>query len=353
MKQVVFDCERMKYVNTGLYHYCMSLGKSIEKKSRETNNEEITFFSPPAVQHSIGFDQAHINQHSLQKFFMPSLRGYDIWHATYQSSHYLPERNRKIKVVLTIHDLNFLHEEKTEAKRAKHLKHLQKNIDRSDAVVCISDFCRKDVLTHTDTGNKPVHVIYNGTNHLAEPALTEQSYKPVGKFLFSLGSVCRKKNFHVLLPLLKQYRDMELLIAGRHDDSDYLQYLRSFARKLKVQENLRLLGNINEHEKSWYYRNCFAFALPSIAEGFGLPVAEAMSVGKPVFLSDKTALPEIGSNLAFYFRDFSESHMQQVFNRGMREYEENKMRQAILQHSENFCWDKAAAEYLDVYRSLY
>ncbi|PVD51473.1 glycosyltransferase family 1 protein [Terrimonas sp.] len=353
MKQIIFDCERMKYVNTGLYHYCMSLGKSIEKKSRENNHEEITFFSPPAVQHYLGFQHAHLNQHSLQKFFMPSLKGYDVWHATYQGSHYLPERNKKIKVVLTIHDLNFLHEEKTEAKRAKHLKHLQKNIDRSDAIVCISDFCRKDVLTHTNTGNKPLHVIYNGTNHLAEPALTDQSYKPAGKFLFSLGSVCRKKNFHVLLPLLKQYRDMELLIAGRHDDSHYLHFIRSLARKLKVDENLRLLGNINEHEKSWYYRNCFAFALPSIAEGFGLPVTEAMSVGKPVFLSDKTALPEIGSNLAFYFRDFSASHIQHVFNKGMREYEENKMRQAILQHSENFCWDKAASEYLNVYRSLY
>jgi len=122
---------------------------------------------------------------------------------------------------------------------------------------------------------------------------------------------------------------------------------------LKVDNNLRLLGNISEYEKSWYYRNCYAFALPSIAEGFGLPVAEAMSVGKPVFLSDRTALPEIGSDLAFYFRDFTAQHMQKVFTSGMQQYRDENMHNAIRQHSESFCWDKAAAEYLNIYRTLY
>lgn len=284
---------------------------------------------------------------------MPSLKEYDIWHCTYQSSHYLPKRNKKIKVVLSIHDLNFLYEKKDVAKQKKYLKHLQSNIDRSDAIVCISDFCRKDVLEHCRVDGKPVHVILNGTNHLPAPNLHNSSYKPKRPFLFSLGVICPKKNFHVLLPLLKLNRHMELLIAGRTNDNDYLKFIYASAKKMKVDENLRMLGSISEMEKSWYYRNCYAFALPSIAEGFGLPVAEAMSVGKPVFLSDKTALPEIGGNLAFYFRDFTENHMQNVFESGMQQYEKNNMEKAIVQHSENFRWDRAVDEYLNVYRSLY
>ena len=118
-------------------------------------------------------------------------------------------------------------------------------------------------------------------------------------------------------------------------------------------DNVRLLGSISENEKSWYYRNCYAFALPSMAEGFGLPVTEAMSVGKPLFLSNRTALPEIGSNVAFYFKDFSASHMQNVFQEGMRDYEEHQMQKAIIERGETFCWDKAADQYLEVYRSLY
>jgi glycosyltransferase involved in cell wall biosynthesis len=352
MKKIIFDCERMKYSSTGLYHYCLNLGSHLGKKLNNSE-EQLTFFSPANTIDTFGTNAAFIRQHSLQKFYMPSLKGFDIWHSTYQNSDYVPRRNRKIKVVLTIHDLNFLYEKKSESKRLKNLRHLQENINRSDAIVCISEFCKKDVLTHCQTGSKPVYVIHNGTNSLKRPALVSGSYKPERPFLFSLGVICRKKNFHVLLPLIEQNQDMELLIAGRPDDTEYLQFIRRSARQLRIEDNLRLLGAITEPEKAWYYNNCYAFALPSIAEGFGLPVTEAMSVGKPVFLSDKTALPEIGKDVAFYFRDFNATHMQKVFTRGMRQYRRKNMEHAIRVHSESFNWDKAASEYINVYRSLY
>lgn len=353
MRNIMFDCERMKYPHTGLYHYCLNLGQHIQKKLKTTDEAKLSFFSPIQAQPAFEKDSLHITQHSYQKFLMPSLKGYDIWHCTYQNSDYVPRRNKKIKVVLTIHDLNFLYEDKPEPKRKKHLQHLQENINRSDAIVCISDFCRNDVMLHCNTEKKPVYVILNGTNHLPPPRLALDSYKPKRPFLFALGVICPKKNFHVLLPLLKLNRHLELLIAGSTNDKGYLDYIYSSARKLRVDQNLRLLGNISEKEKSWYYRNCYAFALPSIAEGFGLPVTEAMSVGKPVFLSSRTALPEIGSNMAFYFQDFSEAHMQTVFTTGMETYREKKMKRAIVKHSENFSWDKAVEQYLNVYRSLY
>ncbi len=352
MKRIVFDCERMKYTNTGLFHFCLNLGKHIQR-NLDHGSEELIFYSPDRAVPHFDPDVSFIQQRSLQKYFMPSLKGFDIFHTTYQNSNYVPKRNRRIKVILTIHDLNFLYEKKNESRKAKYLKHLQHNIDRSDAIVCISEFCYTDVMEHCDTGNKPVHVIYNGTNTLEAPALHSYSYKPERPFLFSLGVISRKKNFHVLLPLLKQNHDLELLIAGRPDDSKYLRFIQCSAKELKVENSLRVLGSISEMEKSWYLSNCFAFALPSLAEGFGLPVAEAMSVGKPVFLSDKTALPEIGRDMAFYFNDFNASNMQQVFTRGMRQYEELNMCDAIKERSTSFCWTKTAKEYINIYRSLY
>ena len=342
----------MKYYNTGLYHFCLNLGYHL-RKHMDPDFEELTYFAPPSASNELGDDTLQIRQHSLQKFFMPPLKGFDIWHCTYQSSHYVPMRNRRIKVVLTIHDLNFMHEKKNDLKKAKYLRHLQANIDRCDAIICISDFCRKDVFQYCNTGNKPVHVIYNGTNSLESPELLSHSYKPERPFLFSLGVMCRKKNFHVLLPLLQQNHELELLIAGRLDDTKYLHFINESARQMRVETHLRVLGNISEPEKSWYFQNCYAFALPSIAEGFGLPVTEAMSAGKPVFLSNRTALPEIGSDAAFYFRDFNATHMQRVFKQGMKKYESSDMEPMIKQRSEQFCWTKAAKQYIDVYRSLY
>jgi glycosyltransferase involved in cell wall biosynthesis len=352
MKKIIFDCERMKYSSTGLYHYCLSLGVHIEKKLNKSQ-EALTFYSPQNAVDVFGTSSLHIYQNSLQKFYMPKLKGFDVWHSTFQNSNYIPVRNKKIKVVLTIHDLNFLHENNTQKQRFKNLHHLQQNIKRSNAIVCISEFCKNDVLDYCKVGNKPIHVIHNGTNSLAIPELIKSSYKPKRPFLFSLGAVCRKKNFHVLLPLLQKNQHMELLIAGRPDDTDYLDFIQKLAVSLRVQDKLRMLGVISEPEKAWYYNNCYAFAMPSIAEGFGLPVAEAMSVGKPVFLSDKTSLPEIGKDVAFYFRDFSANHMQHVFADGMQQYKQNNMADAIREHSETFNWDKAASDYINVYRSLY
>ncbi|MBS1742939.1 MAG: glycosyltransferase family 4 protein [Bacteroidetes bacterium] len=352
MNKIVLDCERMKYADTGIYHYCLNLGNHLAGEL-DTRKEKLVFYAPESAQEALGRSNTFITQHSLHKFLMPTLGSYDLWHSTYQMTSYLPERNRRIKVLLTIHDLNFIYDDKkTEVKKSKHLKHLQANVDRSDAIICISEFCKKDLLKYCDTGNRPIYIIHNGTNLLNNPGLSSHSYKPSNRFLFSIGVITRKKNFHSLLPLLQQDDDMELLIAGREDDTEYLNYLMDTARDLGVDHKLRILGSISENEKAWYFENCYAFTSPSTAEGFCMPVAEAMSVGKPLFLSNKTALPEIGGNVAFYFSDFKPSQMQQTFTNGMTLYKETNMKDAIKKRGADFCWEKAAREYLDVYRSL-
>ncbi len=238
------------------------------------------------------------------------------------------------------------------AKKQQYLQYLQQLINRADALVCISEFSRQDVMQHCDVGNKPLFVIHNGSNLLESPSLETKSYRPRKPFLFSIGVLHRKKNFHVLLPLLKQ-NTMELLIAGKHDDEHYISFIKERSRELGVEDNLHLLGRVTEQEKSWYFNNCRAFAFPSISEGFGLPVVEAMSCGKPLFLSDRTALPEIGGDVSFYFRDFSPDHMQEVFTAGMDTFKEQNMSIKIRERGTHFNWHQSAKQYLSVYRSLY
>lgn len=351
MKKIVFDCERMKYPDTGLYHYCLNLGRFLETNA-DPLQEQIHFYTPTGQQQWTQHTGNHITQNPLHKFVLPSFSHYDIWHATYQNTHYMPLLNKRIKVVLSIHDLNFLYDEKkSPAKKQKYLRYLQGLIDRADALICISEFSKKDVLQHCDIKNKPLQVIHNGTNLLVNPLLNAHSYKPRKPFLFSIGVINRKKNYHVLLPLL-QNNSMELLIAGKYDDDNYLHFLQKQMRSLGVEENVHLLGRVSEPEKSWYYNNCRAFAFPSISEGFGLPVVEAMSCGKPLFLSDKTALPEIGGDVSFYFNDFTADNMEKVFQIGMQQYRAEGYQQKIIERSLSFNWHKAARKYLEVYRSL-
>jgi glycosyltransferase involved in cell wall biosynthesis len=109
---------------------------------------------------------------------------------------------------------------------------------------------------------------------------------------------------------------------------------------------------VTEEDKYWYYKNCTAFTFPSLAEGFGLPVVEAMYFGKPLFLSSHTCLPEIGGDLAYYFdRDFDPEDMRAVFENGMNRYNQ-ELGIRLRQRACDFSWEKCAASYLKIYREL-
>ena len=352
MARVVLDCERMKYVHTGLFHFCLNLGLSLKKLVKGHSKTGLSYFFPSKAPRYFGKDVKYIHQNSLRKFLMPPLGSHDIWHATFQNSQYLPKRNKNIRVVLNIHDLNFMHEDVTTARREKYLRHLQNNIDRSDVIVCVSEFSKNDVRKYCNTRDKELKVVYNGTNNLETPMLLQKSYKPSRPFLFCIGVINKKKNYHTLLPLLEKKDDLELVIAGRVHDNEYHSFLQESARKMKIGDRVRIVPDISEQEKSWYFNNCYAFVMPSIAEGFGLPVTEAMSVGKPTFLSGHTALPEIGGDKAFYFHDFNADNMVDVLEKGMERYHSDGMQEKIIEHSSAFNWNRTAETYLDIYRSL-
>ncbi len=353
MNRIIFDCERMKYENTGLYHYCLNLGTHL-KKCTDTELEELIFYTPAGTEYLFGKTSQTRIQSALHKFRLPPLNKYAIWHATYQDSYYVPFRNKTIKVILSIHDLNFMYDpSKSDYKKQRNLDRLQMLINRADIIICVSEYAKNDLCFYCDLKNTPVHVIHNGTNTLTKPELLKQSYKPTKSFIFSLGTVMPKKNFHSLLPLIQDQEKMELVIAGRIDDVGYYQSILDTAEKMGISKNVKLVGPISESVKSWYFNNCYAFAFPSTAEGFGLPVTEAMSVGKPLFLSDKTALPEIGGDVAFYFKNFSAAHMKETFIAGMKQYNRYNMQDKIINKGKAYCWEQAAQQYWQIYRSLF
>ena len=345
----------MKYPNSGLYHYCLNLGKSLQSLLENEKETGIAFYVPPAEAKSFGPGHRHIlEKKNIWNFFNPFLRSCRIWHAPFQSGRIFPDKKKYpgIKVLLTIHDLNPLHEGKPWDEQRKSLAHTQSLIDKSDAIVCISEFCKGDVLKNCNVGNKPVYVIHNGTHKVHDPELGINSYRPSRPFLFGMGYVNTKKNYHVLLPLL-QNKDLELVIAGRLDEPDYIEKMKQQAGKIGVVDRLHIVGTVSEAEKGWYFQNCLAFVHPSLAEGFGAPVVEVMQFGKPLFLSSLTSLPEIGGDAAFYFSSFNGEHIQEVFYRGMEQYQENGMADQIKRRGMQFDWKEKGKEYLKVYQSLY
>jgi glycosyltransferase involved in cell wall biosynthesis len=349
MKQVLIDMNRLKLTEfNGLYQFSRFLGQNIAKLPQD--EFEWNFYLPL---HKFGVFGSHVKyvQHkSIDKIYMAGTNRFDVWHITNQVSWYRPF-NHHTKVVFTIHDLNFLIEDKQNISRNKRLlKAIQERIKRSHHLTAISNFARQQVLDHLDTGGRPFSVIYNGCSASEFPGFNQPVYRPLKPFLFSIGVVEKRKNFHVL-PALLIGNNYELIIAGEKDD-DYVLKVISIAKKMGVFNRVKLVGAVSEKDKYWYFKNCMAFCFPSYAEGFGLPVIEAMHFGKPVFLSTETCLPEIGGADAYYFNEFDPEYMQQVFIEGMNDYENRQAHESIKNFSTRYNWSHAAKEYCHVYKQV-
>ena len=352
MKSIIFDCERMKYNHTGLYHYCLQLGLALQR-TIDSQKEQITYFVRSTERYAFGKDAKYLPQHSLQKIIMPSLRKYDIWHATYQGTQYLPS-SQKIKRILTIHDLNFLYDhEKTTSKRNKEIKKLQKKIEHTDHIVAISEYVKNDITQYLKVGSTPISVIYNGCNIHEQQSISEPNLKPEGSFLFTIGTITNKKNFHVL-PALLRNNAYHLIISGITQNEAYKKEIIDEAIRHGVANRVIFTGAVSENDKQWYLQNSDAFLFPSLAEGFGLPVIEAMHFGKPVILSTHTALPEIGSDAAYYFTDFDPDNMSKTLIESLKDFAAHPEKaQRATARAASFNWDDIARQYLEVYRSLY
>ncbi len=342
-KKVVIDVERMKYSFTGLHNYCENLYVNLLEQNQE--DFEFSFFTPTSVELL-----SHVNRIDCSlkdKFLLTKSKDFDLWHITYQNSKYVPINN--VKIVFTIHDLNFLYTDKSESKKRKLLKKVQKTIDKSAYITVISNYVLSDVKKHLNIQNKPIQVIHNGVDLKKFPNFNTPKIRPKKKFLFTLGTVLYKKNFHVL-PKLIEGLDYELVIGGIHPNAEYINFLNSEIKKYHVQDRVVLTGALSEEEKYWYIKNCTAFVFPSLSEGFGIPPIEAMLMGKPVFLSTHTSLPEIGGEVAYYFESFEKAQMQKVFIDGMKDFTINNKAESTIAWAKQFNWDKASREYIEVYR---
>lgn len=343
MNKVLIDLYKLKYPNTGLYIFSLELARALSKVKDEYGVEP-TYLVTKECSHLVSGGNIQIFKW-INRYCFRKKADIKVTHAPFQSGKIFPKNS---KIVLTIHDLNFLYDRKHETKSL--MKEIQKNIDRSDYIVAISEFTKQDVCKHFDLKGKPFEVIYNGCNFYNGTQIDSPvRHKPNAPFLFSIGTVLRKKNFHVL-PSLLQNNDMELIIAG--NPSSYSDVIMEEARKYGVESRVHIIGAIDEADKDWYYRNCEAFLFPSVAEGFGLPALEALSYGKPTFLSQYTSLPEIGGDYAFYFDiDFTPEKMRKVFEQGVKDFK-NRDVKAQVDYSHSYSWDNTAREYCKIYNEL-
>ncbi len=363
MPSLFIDAERLRDLNSGLGQVCLHLGRELVRQrptDRDGQPWKLTFLVPKGQAGVFGETQAdaavrYVEASWLRTFWPPGR--FDVWHCLHQDSTYLPSGSGKL--ILTIHDLNFLERPAySAAKKARKLADLQQKVDRATGLTTVSEYTASGVRQHIKLpDNKPLRVIPNGvaisesdlTANASPPAFLAGSDLPY--FLF-VGVIHPKKNVHTLLPLLEAFPDYRLVLAGS-DSHPYAQHLREQAQHLGLTDRLLMPGSVSEADKVWLYAHCDAFLFPSLSEGFGLPVAEAMSFGRPVFSSTLTSLPEVGGKEAYYFENFEPETMAKTLHDGLHDFGQNALRQERLKkRAAEFSWPKVAAAYWRLYQQV-
>ncbi len=365
MPSLFIDAERLRAPNSGLGQVCLHLGRELVRQC--TNDPtgqswQLTFLVPKGRSGVFGDSRpgvtiTYMEAWWLRKLWIPGQ--FDGWHCLHQDSSYLPRAGQG-KLMLTIYDLNFLERvDYSEARKKRKLAKLQRKINRASVLTAGSAYTAEVVRTHlTVPESLPFPVVYTGV--AVDPAKApaelpaNSPLRPFTEapFLFFVGVVHPKKNVHTLLPLLEAFPDYRLVLAGP-DGHPYAQHIREQAQKLGVADRLLMPGAIDEATKLWLYAHCEAFLFPSLSEGFGLPVAEAMTFGKPVFISSLTSLPEVGGKEAYYFENFDPENMAKVLHDGLHDFGQNTLRQERMRkRAATFSWPDVVAEYRKLYDQL-
>lgn len=336
---VAFEASKGKNPHSGLGQYVRALGMALEAEGNCTLNW-------------LGWNhdssQKKNNIKPLHRLL--GIPGeFDVWHHTHQQSRLFPRR--KIPQLVTIHDLNFLEKSYSSARIRKRMNEIQNLLNHCSGVVFISEFTRTICLEHL-TLPQQQWVIYNG-NPMDKDGDQQPPKVYSGKwpFLFSIGMVQDKKQFHLVPGILALDSDLHWVLAGQQEDS-VVARIRVEARRWGVSDRIHLLGAITEAEKRWCYAHCKALIFPSKAEGFGLPVLEAYSMGKPVLLSRCGSLPEIGKEWAHYADEQTPESYREAFLQAESKDWNLHLKSEWQAYAKEFTWAEAARKYRTAYQSI-
>nr|MBN1228987.1 glycosyltransferase family 4 protein [Anaerolineae bacterium] len=285
---------------------------------------------------------------------------FDLIHAT---DFTLPPVKRGTSTILTVHDLAFLRTPETASPGLRrYLKRVvPRSIEQADHVLADSESTRQDILDYYNTPPDKVSVLYPGVEERFTQAVprnaihaVRQKYR-IGEspFILSLGTIQPRKNYARLAEAvhLLDSPDIKLVIAGGKgwlDDDLYRQIDRQGLPKI-----VQFIGYVDDADLPALYCAAEVFALPSLYEGFGIPVLEAMACGTPVLTSSVSSLPEAagGAGLLVNPLDSKEialglSHLldDQLLRASCRE-------KGIAQ-ARQFTWPRAAHQLLDTYHSV-
>ena len=259
--------------------------------------------------------------------------------------------------VLTIHDLSLLlypqtHEERL-VRRARRVLPLM--VRKASAIITPSETVKREVCEHLRVSEDKVFAIpeaaracfYPAPASETEPVLRRLGIEP--EFILFVGTIEPRKNLLTLARALEQIANIQLVIAGQKGwlSDDLLAYLD----KSELRDRVLFTGHLSDDDLRALYSSCRVFVYPSLYEGFGLPLLEAMACGAPVVTSNVGSIVETVGAAARLVSPTDAGDLAQALIALLNNARErDHLSSTGIDHVKNFSWQRTASATLDVYQ---
>lgn len=266
----------------------------------------------------------------------------------------------QVKTVVTIHDLIFVRypQQYKAFDRKIYLKKFQYAAQFADVVVAISEQTKRDIVDFLHINPEKIKVIYQGCHPVFKQKLSDdfiqsvvKKYALPQKYLLYIGSVIERKNLLSAVKAVQQTGD-HLVVVG--DGDHYMQKVKNYLTQHQLQHQVTFLKGLTMEEIAVLYKKAEIFIYPSIFEGFGIPIIEALYSGVPVVTGQGSCFPEAGGLYSKYVDPYNINQITEAIhtiknNENIR----NEMIEKGLQYVHQFDDDNIAEQWNNLYQTLY
>ncbi len=372
--RIGFDAKRAFTNNTGLGNYSRDTIRILSKSFKE---EDFYLYTPKESDNQrLNFIKDRLNIHirTPKNIFNRLLSSYwrtknilkdliedkiDIYHGL---SHEIPIgiEQTNIRSVVTIHDLIYLRYPKlfSSIDRKIYDEKFRSACIRANNIIAVSEQTKQDIISFFKIPEEKIQVIYQGCSTIFQQEMDKQEihkvnekYNVSNNFLLYVGTIEERKNLLTLLQSLKQLPRHNLIIIG--DGKKYKQECMQYIKENNLEQRTNILSGLTLHEMACMYQQAQILIYPSLFEGFGIPIIEALFSKTPVITSKGGCFHEAGGPDSIYIDPKSSEEIITAIKNIDKDKElREKMINNGHSYVQKFTDEKIATNLMKFYKSL-
>ncbi len=368
--KIGFDAKRFFHNNTGLGNYSRDLVRILSEHYPE--NSYFLYNTKPNKQRSSLLNDKNTFEKLPTSFLGKKLKS--LWRMFWVKKQIREDKidvfhglsgeipiglPNNVKSVVTIHDLIFMRYPELYSffDRKIHFWKFRYAAKKADCVIAISEQTKQDIIKYLKINPEKIKVVYQGCSNVFKENFSSEEKEFVRKklnlpneFILNVGTIEERKNALTIVKAIKDL-DIKLVLVGRK--TKYYQQIESYVQQNGLQDKIIHLKGISQKELAIVYQLATVMVYPSVFEGFGIPIIEALFSKTPVITTNSGVFPEAGGENSIYINPTDEKELQKKIEFLLENTENRKfITEKGFEFAQQFTDEHIAKQWDLIYKNL-